>query len=136
LSRQIFGTIYTILWHNWWHFLCKFLRKWVRLCRYVCKLRFFNLVQTDLLPSNYISENHMNYPILENLLFVLKNCITRGVIYYHITGSVKANRIEPKTCLGQVCNYKLGCFEDVHEIHVCVRTPTSIVENSAQVSSC
>ena len=52
------------------------------------------------------------------------------------TGSAKASGREPKTCLGQVFNYKLGCFEDVHEIHVCVCTPTSIVENSAQVSSC
>jgi hypothetical protein len=25
-------------------------------------------------------------------------------------GSTKANRREPKTCLGQVVNYKLGCF--------------------------
>jgi hypothetical protein len=68
---------------------------------------FFYLVQIDLLPSNYTSENHMNYPILENLLLVLKNCITRGVIYYHITGSAKANLREPKTCLGQIFNYKL-----------------------------
>jgi hypothetical protein len=27
-------------------------------------------------------------------------------------------------------------FEDVHETHVCGHTPTSIVENSAQVLSC
>jgi hypothetical protein len=50
-------------------------------------------------------------------------------------GSGKANGREPKTCLGRVLNYKLGCYEDVHETHVCGRTPISIVENSAQVSS-
>jgi len=33
-------------------------------------------------------------------------------------GSKKANWREPKTCLGRVFNYKLGCFEDVHETHV------------------
>jgi hypothetical protein len=38
----------------------------------------------------------------------------------------------PKTCLGQVFNYKLGCFDDVHVI---IYMPTSIVENSAQVYS-
>jgi hypothetical protein len=26
------------------------------------------------------------------------------------TGSMKANRREPKSCLGQVLNFKLGCF--------------------------
>jgi hypothetical protein len=41
-------------------------------------------------------------------------------------GSAKANRREPKTCLGQVFNYKLGCFDDVH---LCGCTTTSIVEN-------
>ncbi len=29
-------------------------------------------------------------------------------------GSVKANGREPKTCLGRVFNYKLGCFDDVY----------------------
>ncbi len=48
----------------------------------------------------------------------------------------KANWREPKTCLGRVFNYKLDCFEDVHETRVCGRMPTSIVENSAQVSFC
>jgi hypothetical protein len=28
-------------------------------------------------------------------------------------GSAKASRREPKTTLGQVFNYKLGCFDDV-----------------------
>jgi hypothetical protein len=31
-----------------------------------------------------------------------------------IPGSTKADRREPKTCLGQVFSYKLGCFDDVH----------------------
>ncbi len=31
-------------------------------------------------------------------------------------GSAKANRREPKTYLGQVFNYKLGCFDDVHAL--------------------
>ncbi len=51
-------------------------------------------------------------------------------------GSAKANRREPKTCLGRVFNYKLGCFEDVHETHVSGCTLTSTVGNSAQVLSC
>jgi hypothetical protein len=49
-------------------------------------------------------------------------------------GSAKVNWREPKTCLGQVFN-KLGCFEDMHETHVCECMHTSIVKNSAQVSS-
>jgi hypothetical protein len=52
------------------------------------------------------------------------------------TGSAKANGREPKTCLGRVFNYKLGCFEDVYETHVCGHMLRSVVENSAQVSSC
>ncbi len=56
--------------------------------------------------------------------------------YLEWSGSAKANGREPKTCLGRVFNYKLGCFGDVLETHVCGYTPTSIVENSAQVSSC
>ncbi len=37
-------------------------------------------------------------------------------------GSAKANRREPKTCLGRVFSYKLGCFNNVHVfIHVDVR---------------
>ncbi len=30
-----------------------------------------------------------------------------------LAGSAKANGREPKTCLGRVFNYKLGCFDDV-----------------------
>jgi len=29
-------------------------------------------------------------------------------------GRTKANGREPKTCLGRVFNYKLGCYDDVH----------------------
>ncbi len=50
--------------------------------------------------------------------------------------SARANGREPKTFLGRVFNNKLGCFEDVHETHVCGCTPKSIVENLAQVLSC
>ncbi len=50
--------------------------------------------------------------------------------------STKANGREPKTCLGRVFNYKLDCFEDVYKTHVCGCTSMSVVENSAQVSSC
>ncbi len=46
-------------------------------------------------------------------------------------GSAKANRREPKTCLGQVFNYKLGCFDDVHILIYVLIMPTSIVENLA-----
>ncbi len=31
-----------------------------------------------------------------------------------VLGSAKANGREPKTCLGRVFSYKLGCFDDVH----------------------
>jgi hypothetical protein len=31
-------------------------------------------------------------------------------------GSLKANGREPKTDLGQVFNYKLGCYDDEHVI--------------------
>ncbi len=31
-----------------------------------------------------------------------------------VPGSVKANGREPKSCLGQVFNYKLGCFDGMH----------------------
>ncbi len=33
-----------------------------------------------------------------------------------IAGSTKAKGREPKTGLGQIFNYKLGCYEDVHVI--------------------
>ncbi len=32
-------------------------------------------------------------------------------------GCAKANGREPKTYLGRVFNYKLGCFDDVH-VHI------------------
>jgi hypothetical protein len=51
-------------------------------------------------------------------------------------GSAKVNGKEPKTCLGRVFHYKIGHFEDVYETQVCRCTPTSVVVNSAQVSSC
>ena len=51
-------------------------------------------------------------------------------------GSAKANGREPKTCLGRVFHYKLVHFEDVYETQVCRCTHTSVVVNSAQVSSC
>jgi hypothetical protein len=53
-----------------------------------------------------------------------------------VAGSAKANGREPKTCLGRVFHYKSGHLEDVCETQVCRSTPTSVVENSAQVSSC
>jgi hypothetical protein len=31
-----------------------------------------------------------------------------------VSGSAKAIGREPKTCLHQVFNYKLGCFNDLH----------------------
>jgi hypothetical protein len=52
--------------------------------------------------------------------------------------SIKAKKsltFRAQTCLGRVFNYKLGSFDDVHEINVCGRSPMSIVENSAQVWS-
>ncbi len=32
-------------------------------------------------------------------------------------GSTKANGRQPKTCLGLVFNYKLGCYDDVHVLY-------------------
>ncbi len=57
-------------------------------------------------------------------------------VFLNNAWSARANRREPKTYLGRVFNYKLGCFENVHKTHVCGRTPTAMVENSAQVLSC
>jgi hypothetical protein len=60
-------------------------------------------------------------------------------VHYQSTDSAesaKANGREPKTCLGRVFNYKLGCFEDVHKTRVCGCMTASIVENLAQVLSC
>jgi hypothetical protein len=34
--------------------------------------------------------------------------------FYAFMGRAKANRREPKTCLDQAFNYKLGYFDDVH----------------------
>jgi len=51
-------------------------------------------------------------------------------------GSAKAYGREPKTCLGRVFHYKSDHFEDVYETQVCRSTLTSVVVNSAQVSSC
>ncbi len=39
-----------------------------------------------------------------------------GASYYVWSGSAKANRREPKTGLGRVFNYKLGCYDDAHVI--------------------
>jgi hypothetical protein len=51
-------------------------------------------------------------------------------------GSAKANGREPITCLGRVFNYKLDCFEVMHETQACGCMARSMVDNSAQVSSC
>jgi hypothetical protein len=44
--------------------------------------------------------------------------LTSGVstkkLFTAVTGSLKDNGREPKTCLGQVFNYKLSCLDDVH----------------------
>jgi hypothetical protein len=42
------------------------------------------------------------------------NCV--NFYHYKMPGSAKANRREPKTGLGRVFNYKLGCSENVHVI--------------------
>ncbi len=51
-------------------------------------------------------------------------------------GSMISKRREPKCCLGQVFNFKLGSFTmkqfQLHYMH----TDNSVVENSAQVLSC
>jgi hypothetical protein len=35
-------------------------------------------------------------------------------VWLILAGSAKASGREPKTGLGRVFNYKLGCFDDVH----------------------
>ncbi len=35
-------------------------------------------------------------------------------LIFTLGGSTEAKGREPKTCLGRVFNYKLGCFDDVH----------------------
>jgi hypothetical protein len=53
-----------------------------------------------------------------------------------VQGSSKANRREPKSCLGRVVNFKLGRFTKSIQFMACTNTAESRLENSAQVSSC
>ncbi len=53
-----------------------------------------------------------------------------------LEGSTKANGREPKSCLGRIFNFKLGCLGSECNCMAYPSTPTSRVENSAQVSSC
>ncbi len=52
---------------------------------------------------------------------------------WETAGTSKANRREPKTCLGRVFNNKSGCFKDVHKTHVCGCTPTSIETRPSKI---
>ena len=47
-------------------------------------------------------------------------------------GSSKANGREPKTCFGQVFNFKFGCFTKCIEFMADTNTAESRLENSAQ----
>jgi hypothetical protein len=55
-----------------------------------------------------------NYDI-ENQWFQIQICKDWKQIFgQDLAGSSEANGRDTKTCLGQVFNYKLGCFDDVH----------------------
>jgi hypothetical protein len=50
---------------------------------------------------------------------------------------MNANGTEPKSCLGRVFNFKIGCFVAVHVLlGIYIHTLVSKVENSVQVLSC
>jgi hypothetical protein len=51
-------------------------------------------------------------------------------------GSAMSNGREPKSCLGQVFNYKLGRIAMLFDKCMAWHAATSRVKNSAQVSSC
>jgi len=55
---------------------------------------------------------------------------------YILPGSAISNGREPKSCLGQVFNSKLGCIVILCGKCMAWHAATSIVENSAQGSSC
>ncbi len=52
------------------------------------------------------------------------------------TGSSKANGRKPRSCLGRVFNFKLGCFTKSIQFMACTNTDQSRHENSAQGLSC
>jgi hypothetical protein len=55
---------------------------------------------------------------------------------FGLPGSAKANRREPKCCLGRVFNLNLGCFCYDRNCMAITSTLASKVENSAQILSC
>ncbi len=61
-----------------------------------------------------------------------KTFFKKEIIMHGIAGSAISNGREPRSCLGRVFNIKLGSFVSI-VLHP--HTPTSRVENSAQVSS-
>jgi hypothetical protein len=48
-----------------------------------------------------------NVLALQGCHYLIEQRVSIGLMH---SGSVKANGREPKTCLGRVCNYKLGRF--------------------------
>ncbi len=46
-------------------------------------------------------------------LLVENQLIDRHLVDYDEAGSSKANGRVPKTCLGLIFNYNLGCFDDM-----------------------
>ncbi len=66
----------------------------------------------------YSSEEYGIYTEMQSLIKTkLSNDIrSLGIFNWEKSGSAKANGREPKTGLGRVFNYKLGCSDAVHVI--------------------
>jgi hypothetical protein len=69
-------------------------------------------------------------------LGVTANSALSGWVAYAGTGNTKANGREPKRSLGQVYNFKLGCFCCECNCTGLTSMATSRVENSVQVLYC
>jgi len=50
------------------------------------------------------------------VLLIVVAPMLQSMMLCNFAGSAKANGREPKTGLGRVFNYKLGCYNDVHVI--------------------
>jgi hypothetical protein len=51
-------------------------------------------------------------------------------------GSVKANRREPKSCLGRVFNFKLGCLQNVYNLWPIQKQPSLDLKMQPRFLSC
>jgi hypothetical protein len=91
------------------------------------KLHRLCIPQGSLWPMH----NKLEYPFHVSLHNIEQN-------YKHLqtkSGSAKSNRREPRSCLGQVLNIRLGSFVSKQNSCMACTLAASRVENSAQVSS-